>query len=198
MLNNWDRDIWFCGVEWWNPTIVKVESLEAAELVKLFNNTYRDIHFSIGNYFNEIAQSFNINGIELIKSANYQYERSKIANPGFVGGPCLEKDAYILVDNMETSPGKSFVLEARKYNEKLEETVSNWIIKKIKDNKINSIGLSGFAFKGRPATSDLRGSSSLNILKMLSSCMDVPSHFSMIPIFLDVSKSKLSKDLKLN
>ena len=39
------------------PTVLRVESLEAAELVKLFNNTYRDIHFSIGNYFNEIARN---------------------------------------------------------------------------------------------------------------------------------------------
>ena len=41
-----------------NTNFTKVDSLEAAELVKLFNNTYRDIEFSVGNYFNQIAQSF--------------------------------------------------------------------------------------------------------------------------------------------
>ena len=92
------------------PTVLRVESLEAAELVKLFNNTYRDIHFSIGNYFNEIAQSFGINGVNLIETANYQYNRSSIAKPGLVGGPCLEKDSYILVNNMVNSRGKDFVL----------------------------------------------------------------------------------------
>ena len=95
------------------PTVLRVESLEAAELVKLFNNTYRDIHFSIGNYFNEIAQSFGINGVNLIETANYQYNRSSIAKPGLVGGPCLEKDSYILVNNMVNSRGKDFVLGAR-------------------------------------------------------------------------------------
>ena len=71
--------------------MLRVDSLEAAELVKLFNNTYRDIEFSVGNYFNQIAQSFGINGVDLIKSANYLYPRSKIALPGLVGGPCLKK-----------------------------------------------------------------------------------------------------------
>ena len=101
------------------PTILSVESLEAAELVKLFNNTYRDIEFSTGNYFNRIAQSFGINGVSLIKTANYLYPRSKIALPGLVGGPCLEKDSYILVHEMPDNKGKDFVLGARNHNESM-------------------------------------------------------------------------------
>ena len=61
------------------------------------------VHFSIGNYFNSIAQSFGINGADLIEIANYQYRRSQIAKPGLVGGPCLEKDAHILIHNMKNS-----------------------------------------------------------------------------------------------
>lgn len=151
------------------PTLLRVDSLEAAELVKLFNNTYRDIEFSVGNYFNQIAQSFSINGVDLIKAANYLYPRSKIALPGLVGGPCLEKDSYILVDEMPDNKGKDFVLGARKHNESLDQLVSDWIISKIKTNKLKNIGLSGMAFKGNPDTSDLRGSPSINILQKLQS-----------------------------
>jgi len=145
------------------PFIIRVESLEAAELIKLFNNTYRDIHFSIGNAFNEISQKFNIDGIQLIKDANLGYDRSNIPMPGFVSGPCLSKDAYLLTYNLINFKCKEFVINSRKYNESLEDTVINWIVKKCKKNNLSKIGISGLTFKGIPDTSDLRESSSVNI-----------------------------------
>ena len=151
------------------PTILKVESLEAAELVKLFNNTYRDIEFSIGNYFNRIAQSFGVNGVSLINTANYLYPRSNIALPGLVGGPCLEKDSYILVHEMPNNNGKDFVLGARNHNESIDIHICDWISKQIETNSLKKIGITGMAFKGTPDTSDMRGSPSLNILKNMRS-----------------------------
>lgn len=149
------------------PTIINTASLEAAELVKLFNNTYRDVHFAIGNVFNEISQSFGLDGVELIKAANLGYSRSNIPSPGFVGGPCLEKDPYILTHNMPNSEGKKFVLNARKYNESLENKVVNWI-KSLQRPSIDSqIAISGLAFKGVPSTSDLRGSNAIKICRQL-------------------------------
>ena len=150
------------------PTIIKVDTLEAAELVKLFNNTYRDIHFALGNVFNEIAQSFGINGVKLIKAANVGYERSNIPVPGFVGGPCLEKDPYILTVNMKESDGKNFVIDARKYNESQENKVVQWILRECKAHGYPTKAcVSGLAFKGVPDTSDLRGSSGVNICRKL-------------------------------
>ncbi len=146
------------------PFVVRVDSLEAAELIKLFNNTYRDIHFSIGNAFNEIAQKFGLNGIQLIKDANMGYERSNIAAPGFVGGPCLSKDAYILTYNLEDFKGKDFVINSRKYNESLEETIVDWVCSVSQAKGLDrKIGISGLAFKGVPETSDLRGSNAVSI-----------------------------------
>ena len=81
--------------------IVCASSLEEAELTKLFNNTYRDAIFAIANTFNKIAQSFNVDGMAAINNANYNYPRSSIPKPGFVAGPCLEKDAYILSSEMK-------------------------------------------------------------------------------------------------
>tara|TARA_Y100000768_G_C23983137_1_gene687083 strand:+ start:368 stop:1669 length:1302 start_codon:yes stop_codon:yes gene_type:complete len=166
---NNDRSFEMAEVFFKNITnnIIRVESLEAAELIKLFNNTYRDIHFSIGNYFNLIAQSFGIRGERLIKAANYKYPRSNIASPGLVGGPCLEKDPYILVNNMNNSEGKDFVLGARSFNESMENRIVEWIKRNKLKHKINNIGISGLAFKGNPDNSDLRGSSSINIIQKL-------------------------------
>lgn len=142
-----------------------VNSIEAAELVKLFNNVYRDLNFSIGNAFNDIAKYYNLNGYEVIEAANFNYDRSNIALPGFVGGPCLEKDSYILCNNLDNDKLTDFILNGRKFNESQEDKVTEWITNnfKLKDRII----LTGMAFKGVPDTGDLRGSSSVKIYQKL-------------------------------
>lgn len=144
--------------------IVEASSLEEAELIKLYCNTYRDMTFAIGNAFCMAAQEFKVDGVKAIEHANYGYARSAIAKPGFVAGPCLEKDAYILINNMPECDSKKFILAARSFNESLEDMVIKWVRDKVGEpdgHKV--IALSGMAFKGQPETSDLRGSSSVYI-----------------------------------
>lgn len=150
------------------PCIVKAETLEEAELIKLYCNVYRDMTFAIGNAFCMAAQEFGVDGISAIEHANYGYARSNIAKPGFVAGPCLEKDAYILINNMPECDSRNFILAARKFNESLEDIVVKWVREKVgepSDDKV--LALSGLAFKGQPETSDLRGSSSVYIAEKL-------------------------------
>tara|TARA_Y100000816_G_C26093410_1_gene578157 strand:+ start:240 stop:1583 length:1344 start_codon:yes stop_codon:yes gene_type:complete len=150
-------------------SIIKVASLEAAELVKLLNNTFRDSVFAIANSFNNIAQAFDIDGNELIQKSNLDYPRSNIPSPGFVAGPCLEKDAYILIDNLKDIESKNLISSMRKMNENLEASVANSICSLYKKRQCKMpILLSGMAFKGIPATNDLRGSSSNNILEYIN------------------------------
>lgn len=150
------------------PCVVEAKSLEEAELIKLYCNVYRDMTFAIGNAFCMAAQEFGVDGVSAIENANYGYARSNIAKPGFVAGPCLEKDAYILINNMPQCDSRNFILAARKFNESLEDIVVQWVKEKVgepSDEKI--IALSGMAFKGQPETSDLRGSSSVYIAEKL-------------------------------
>lgn len=148
--------------------VVEAGSLEEAELIKLFNNTYRDASFAIANTFNLIAQSFNLDGSAVINISNYNYERSSIPKPGFVSGPCLEKDAYILSSNMENGHLKDFLLGIRKANENMEERVTNFIKEVFSKSLSAKILISGIAFKGVPQTNDLRGSSAIKILDCLT------------------------------
>ena len=146
------------------PSVLKAASTEEAELAKLYCNTYRDMNFAIGNAFCLAAQSFGIDGINVIHLANEGYSRANIAVPGFVAGPCLEKDAYILAHNMKPCPSKNFILEGRAISSSLEDSVVEWANQKVHGK---TIALSGMAFKGRPETSDLRGSPSVNIARKL-------------------------------
>lgn len=148
-------------------TILTANSLEEAELAKLYCNTYRDMTFAIGNAFCLAAQSFGVNGADVINLANSGYSRAGILSPGFVAGPCLEKDAYILTNNMPESESKKFILTARKISESLEDVVVDWVTRHLEKSSDKPLVLSGMAFKGRPETSDLRGSSSVNIARKL-------------------------------
>ena len=148
--------------------VVEANCLEEAELIKLFNNTYRDASFAIANTFNQIAQVFNVDGSEAIDKANHNYPRSAIPRPGFVAGPCLEKDAYILSSNMGDGDLKNFLLSIRRANENLESMVSGYIENFLVANISSKILVTGLAFKGVPQTNDLRGSSATNILNSLA------------------------------
>ena len=148
-----------------SPHVIAAQSLEEAELAKLYCNTWRDINFSVGNAFCLAAQNFGVDGVNVINLANAGYSRAGIASPGFVAGPCLEKDAYILTDNMPKCASKNLILMARKISESLEDLVVEWVKRRVSSAEV--VVLSGMAFKGRPATSDLRGSSSVNIARKL-------------------------------
>ena len=152
--------------------IVETNSLEEAELIKLLNNTYRDACFGIANTFNEIAQNFKVDGRSAIEKANFNYPRSSIPYPGFVAGPCLEKDAYILASNIKSKRLKDYLFSIRDANEYLEDHLANSIKNIINQNNFDKILISGLAFKGIPQTNDMRGSSSIKILKKLEEYKD--------------------------
>lgn len=150
------------------PYVIPVSSLEEAELVKLYCNTYRDMTFAIGNAFCMAAQVFGVDGSSVVGHANQGYPRSNIALPGFVAGPCLEKDAYILTNNLPEGDSRDFIMSGRKFNESLEDLVVRWVGARIGGPSVGkTVALSGMAFKGQPETSDLRGSSSVYIARKL-------------------------------
>lgn len=150
------------------PHIVAVDSLEEAELVKLYCNTYRDMTFALGNVLCMAAQTFGVDGTKVIRAANNGYDRANIPMPGFVSGPCLEKDAYILTNNMPACASRDFILSARRFNESLEDSVVAWVARQIGSGSTEKVvAMSGMAFKGVPETSDLRGSTSVYIAQKL-------------------------------
>ena len=155
------------------PNTVRVESLEAAEFVKLINNGFRDLAFAFANEIARMASAFNIDAIEIIRAANQGYPRNPVPMPSpGVGGPCLTKDPYILASLGERI-GRSRTLSAagREVNESmypfLADTVLRQLIAVGKRPEDSVVLLCGLAFKGRPETSDLRASAGLEIGALL-------------------------------
>ncbi|MEC8100516.1 MAG: nucleotide sugar dehydrogenase [Pseudomonadota bacterium] len=154
-------------------TTIEVGSLEEAELIKLLNNTFRDITFSFANEVANICDNYNINAFNLIHAANNGYIRNKIATPSpGVGGTCLSKDPFIysnplIKNNLNIKLGKI----SREINSQGGKYVYSKIKRFTKFSKISVKSLKilvvGIAFKGDPETSDIRGSASLDLLKLL-------------------------------
>tara|TARA_B100001750_G_scaffold235320_1_gene237695 strand:- start:766 stop:1833 length:1068 start_codon:yes stop_codon:yes gene_type:complete len=152
--------------------IVRVSSLEAAEVIKLFDNTYRDTTIAVGNLFGKICDSINLDSREVIKAANNGYERNKILFPGAgVGGGCLVKDPYLLLASLDPSIDLTLISSTREINDSMINDTKNLIEtsfekagKKIEESKILILG---FAFKGFPATDDIRFSPTLPIVDFL-------------------------------
>jgi|TARA_B100000959_G_C14991617_1_gene628168 nucleotide sugar dehydrogenase len=150
-------------------TIVQVDSLEAAELVKLANNTFRDLSFAFANELAMHCDEYNIDAFKIIMAANEGYTRNPIAlpSPG-VGGYCLTKDP-ILLGYTATGPNPKAILGAvgRSINEKaalypieIVKCYSAKIGKRLSDFSVLIVGV---AFKGVPDTTDVRGSVTIDV-----------------------------------
>ena len=151
-------------------SIVRVSDLETAEMIKLVNNSFRDIVFSYSNYVAKIASNFNIDINEVIHSANYGYPRDKVPYPSpGVGGPCLTKDPYIFSKSLADDDQTLF-----EYGRIINESMHLFIFEKIKVQlekvnksiKSSKILICGLAFKGKPETGDIRNSSAVEIYKI--------------------------------
>lgn len=155
-------------------SIVKVRDLETAEMVKLVNNVQRDLMFAFSN---EVAIACDHVGVpvsEVIQAGNVGYPRAAMPKPGPVGGPCLEKDPYIFAESVTLRGGRAdLALLGRRYNETLVDRVADFIVSYpnmlVEARVPPRIGILGLAFKGRPETSDLRGSLALRLVASLQS-----------------------------
>jgi nucleotide sugar dehydrogenase len=155
-------------------TVVKVRNAETAELIKLVDNVQRDIKFAIANEIADICNSENIKASEVISLGKLGYPRTDLPFPGPVGGPCLEKDTYILAESLQKkSKFPSIAVAARQVNEEMINKVSDFVVMWFTKNQDSidypKVAILGMAFKGIPETNDLRGSPSLALFSQLKS-----------------------------
>ncbi|MGD2058288.1 MAG: nucleotide sugar dehydrogenase [Anaerolineales bacterium] len=69
-----------------------------AEMVKLMENTYRDVNIALANEFSRLGENFGVNIWRAIELANL-HPRVQILRPGpGVGGHCISVDPWFLVE----------------------------------------------------------------------------------------------------
>jgi UDP-N-acetyl-D-mannosaminuronic acid dehydrogenase len=165
------------------PRQVRVSSLEAAEMVKLVNNTHTDTIYGFGNEVALAAEVLGLDAAEVIGAANVDYPRPDVHRPGFVGGGCLTKDPYLLLaSTAEHGHVPELVAAARRLNASVPGHQVERLLRALKDRAGGPaheprVLVCGLAYKGRPETDDTRGSPAPAVLARLrDQGIDVVAH----------------------
>lgn len=130
-----------------------------AEMVKLMENTYRDVNIAIANEFARLAERFEVNVWEAIAIAN-RHPRVSILHPGVgVGGHCISVDPWFLV---EAAPDITpLIRTARQVNDGQPKYVLALIERALGGLAGRRIAVLGLAYK--PNVDDLRESPAIQV-----------------------------------
>jgi len=135
-----------------------------AEMVKLVENSFRDVNIAFANELSLICEDLGLNVWELISLAN-RHPRVKILRPGpGVGGHCIAVDPWFIVD---ACPQKTRLIKtARLVNDDKPHEVIRKIRAAAQKFKKPVIGLLGLSYKEN--IDDLRESPSVEIARRLN------------------------------
>lgn len=134
-----------------------------AEMVKLMENTYRDVNIAIANEFSRLTEKFGVDVWEAISLANL-HPRVKILNPGpGVGGHCISVDPWFLVEAApELTP---LIYHSRQVNDAQPQFVIEKIKQALGELRNRKIAALGLAYKAD--VDDLRESPANEVVHLL-------------------------------
>ena len=142
--------------------IIKVEIIEA-EIVKLFSNAYRYVHFAISNQFLMICKNLGLDFFKVREIMKDGYKRNAhIPMSGFTAGPCLLKDT------MQLSSFYNHKFSLGHVAMQVNEGIPRFLIDQLKKDynlKNKTIGLLGLTFKAE--CDDIRDSLAIKLLNYL-------------------------------
>ena len=145
------------------PEVVRLTPVEA-ELVKLFSNAFRYIHFALSNQFFMIANAAGADFYRVLKGLKHNYPRmADMPGAGFAAGPCLFKDTMQLAAfyRHNFSLGHAAML--------VNEGMPQFMVDGLEARHSlegKTVGILGMAFKGN--SDDPRSSLSYKLKKLLA------------------------------
>ena len=144
--------------------IIKVKNITSAEMVKLMENTYRDVNIALSNELAKICEKINVNANEVINAANY-HPRVNLHTPGpGVGGHCIPIDPYFLIEIAEKyGETAKLISDSRLINDSMPDHVLS-ILSKFNDG-ISTVSVLGIAYKGN--VDDVRETPSKKLIELL-------------------------------
>lgn len=134
-----------------------------AEMVKVMENTYRDVNIALANELAKISYKLGINAWDVIKFANL-HPRVNLHSPGpGVGGHCISVDPWFIV---EKNPELAILISrAREINDSMPEFTYQMILEQVKEISNPNVTVLGLTYK--PDIDDIRESPAIEIVHML-------------------------------
>jgi UDP-N-acetyl-D-glucosamine dehydrogenase len=181
------------GVELYNrvfDTVVPVESAEAAELVKVYENTFRMINIALANELAQACDKLNVDVWGVIEAAATKPFGFMKFTPGpGLGGHCIPLDPHYLSWKMRTLAYKTRMIELAS---EINSEMPAFVVRKVAD-ALNDEGKAvrgsrvlvlGVAYKRD--IDDLRESPALEIMQLLQQKgAEISYHDSFCPEIAD-------------
>lgn len=125
----------------------EVNSIEAAEAAKIFENIQRDVNIGLINEFSNIAHALNINITEVLDACATKWNFLQF-HPGMVGGHCIGVDPYYLIDkcNKNQIP-LNITTSARHTNEHMPQAYVDKLCLQEEQIFDKSVLIIGYTFK---------------------------------------------------
>jgi UDP-N-acetyl-D-glucosamine dehydrogenase len=152
-------------------TLVPVESAEAAELVKVYENTFRMVNIALANELAQACDRLGVDVWEVIDAASTKPFGFMKFTPGpGLGGHCIPLDPHYLSWKMRTLAFKTRMIELAS---EINAEMPRFVVQKVSD-ALNEDGkpvqgsrvlVLGIAYK--KDIDDLRESPALEILRLL-------------------------------
>lgn len=134
-----------------------------AEMVKLMENTYRDVNIALANELAVICGKLGINAWEVVQLANH-HPRVHLHSPGpGVGGHCISVDPWFLVEKLPEDA--KLIGLARRINDGMPHRVAAFVLEQIRGIARPKVTVLGVTYKGN--VDDTRESPALELLAEL-------------------------------
>jgi UDP-N-acetyl-D-glucosamine dehydrogenase len=152
-------------------TVVPVASAEAAELVKLLENTFRAVNIGLVNEMAIVCDKLGVNVWEVIDAAATKPFGFMRFTPGpGIGGHCIPLDPHYLAWKMRTLNYKTrFIDLASEINSEMPEYVVRKVARALNDDQRSVKGshvlILGIAYKRD--IDDMRESPALDVMRLL-------------------------------
>jgi UDP-N-acetyl-D-glucosamine dehydrogenase len=171
-------------------TVVPVSTTEAAELVKLLENTFRSVNIGLVNEMAIVCEKLGVNVWEVIDAAGTKPFGFMKFTPGpGIGGHCIPLDPHYLAWKMRTLNYKTrFIDLASEINSEMPRLVVDKVSVALNDDRkaVNGsrVLVVGVAYK--KDIDDIRESPALDVIRLLEERgADVVHHDPFIPRFRD-------------
>jgi UDP-N-acetyl-D-glucosamine dehydrogenase len=152
------------------PKIERASSLEAAEMTKLVENTFRFVSIAFANEMARVAKALNLNVWEVLGKAMTKGFGLELCYPGLIGGHCVPIDPHYLAFAMRAHREPTGFIDlaekihqdTRRYAIDLVHALLNRRKRPVAGSKIVFFGV---AYKAN--IGDIRESAALQVMKSL-------------------------------
>ncbi|MHB8566260.1 MAG: nucleotide sugar dehydrogenase [Nitrososphaerales archaeon] len=127
--------------------VVKMPSIETAEMEKLAEGVYRDVNIAVANELAIVCDELGIDFFAVREAANSQ-PFCHIHSPGFgVGGACIP--VYpVFVSSVVSETATKIIDDARGLNDSMAKLLTSALKTKFGATKDTKVGILGLAFRG--------------------------------------------------